>query len=353
MKLRRGRKGNYAYACARVRARKSQLLTKDNYPKFLLMDLNEIGRFLGETRYKTEMAELAARYEGVDLIELGTSRNLARSFTEVLSFTTGELQDMISSYLSRWDIWNIKTILRGKFYGAGIEEIREDLVPAGLLKEDDLNALLSLATVGEVLDSLKKVSGMVIPDEVRAAYDKSGTLAPIEDFLDQYYYANLINRVNVKSKPERVFLAYIRREIDTKNLMTLLKLKKAGLASEKIATYFIDGGEQIKKEDFARLASMEGVEQMAGELTKFTFFEDIKEPLEVAKTSGNMGEVAMAMQRYSMRLAQKMAHAYPLSVLPIVDYMIRMKNEVDNIRIIARGKESRLDPDLIKKLLVV
>src|SRR5512137_2045091 len=121
MQLYGGRKGNYAYACARVRARKSQLLTKDNYPKFLLMDLNEIGRFLGETRYKTEMSELATRYEGVDLIELGTSRNLARSFNEVLSFANGELKEMIASYLWRWDIWNIKTILRGKFYGATVE----------------------------------------------------------------------------------------------------------------------------------------------------------------------------------------------------------------------------------------
>jgi len=33
--------------------------------------------------------------------------------------------------------------------------------------------------------------------------------------------------------------------------------------------------------------------------------------------------------------------------------MIRKKNEVDNIRIIARGKESGLDAELIKRLLVI
>ena len=55
-------KGNYAYATARVKAKKSQLLTKDNYPKLLMMDLNEIGRFLGETQYKAEMTELGSRY---------------------------------------------------------------------------------------------------------------------------------------------------------------------------------------------------------------------------------------------------------------------------------------------------
>ena len=87
----RGRKGNYSYACARVKAKKSLLLEKDNYPKLLMMDLNEIGRFLGETQYKEEMTELASRYDGVNLIELGTSRNLARMYTQVLSFTTGDL----------------------------------------------------------------------------------------------------------------------------------------------------------------------------------------------------------------------------------------------------------------------
>ena len=52
-----------------------------------MMDLNEIGRFMGETQYKQEIAELALRYEGVNLIELGTSRNLARVYTEILGFT--------------------------------------------------------------------------------------------------------------------------------------------------------------------------------------------------------------------------------------------------------------------------
>src|SRR5271157_2970174 len=104
-----GKKGNYAYACARIRAKKSLLLAKDAYPKLLMMDLIEIGRFMGETQYKQEMAELALRYEGVNLIELGTSRSLARGYAEILGFTTGELRDMIAAYLVRWDVWNVKT----------------------------------------------------------------------------------------------------------------------------------------------------------------------------------------------------------------------------------------------------
>ena len=71
MRLSLGSRGNYPYACARVRAKKAALLTKDNYPKLLMMDLNEIGRFLGETQYNGEMTELASRYDGGKLIEEG------------------------------------------------------------------------------------------------------------------------------------------------------------------------------------------------------------------------------------------------------------------------------------------
>jgi V/A-type H+-transporting ATPase subunit C len=348
----RGRKGNYAYACARVRAKKSALLGKDNFPKFLMMDLNEIGRFLGETNYKTEMSELGAKYEGVDLIELGTSKNLARIYKEILGFTQGELRDMVASYLNRWDQWNVKTILRGKYYDAKAEEVREDLVPAGKLKEEDLNVLLSLGSVSEILDVLKDYD-MAIPDEVRAEYDKAGTLSPVEDYLDKLYYARLLASISVGTAPGTRFLMHIRREIDETNLMTLLKMKLEGLQGDRILGFFIEGGGELDEAEFTRLAAAESVEQLADELTKLSFYEDIKDELEKMKQTKSMTGVSLAIKQHTLKKAETFSHLYPLSVLPIIDYLIRKKNEVDNIRIIARSKESGLDPELIKKLLVI
>ncbi len=349
----RGKKGNYAYSCARVRAKKSALLGKDTFQKFLMMDLNEIGRFLGETNYETEMSELGARYEGVNLIELGTSRNLARIYKEIIGFSQGELRDMVVSYLNRWDQWNVKTILRGKYYGATVEQVREDLVPAGKLKEEDLNVLLSLGSISEILDALRSY-GMAIPEEVRAEYDSVGTLEPIEDYLDREYYANLLATIGTGHAPgARFLMLYIRREIDETNLMTLLKLKLEGLNAEKINSFYIEGGEEFDKAEFARLATVETAEQLADELAKFSFYEDIKDELEMMKRTKSATEVSLAMKRYTLKKAETFSHLYPLSVLPIIDYLIRKKNEVDNIRIIARSKESGIDPELIKRLLVI
>ncbi len=346
-------RGNYSYATARVKAKKAHLLTKDNYPKLMMMDLNEISRFLGETQYKAEMVELASKYSGVNLLELGTSVNLARTYRSIIDFSNGDLKDLLAAYLRRWDFWNIKTILRGKFSNASLEEIQEDLVPAGSLSEEYLLSLVAMDGPMEIIEALHKKQDIVIPEDVMAAYEKGGNLAPIEDFLDKLYYTRLLEAVQPKGKPRRLFLSYIEREIDIINLRTLLKLKQAGLTVDKVRPYFIEGGHDLDVRELTRLASAENFEQMLEDLAKLPFYEAIKEALDTAKKTGSLNDVMLSLQRYQAKQSEKFSHLYPLSVLPIIDYIIRKKIEVDNLRTIARGKATGMDADTIKKLLVI
>ncbi|MGI0148508.1 MAG: V-type ATPase subunit, partial [Thermoplasmata archaeon] len=147
--------GNYPYVTARVRAKKSALLSADVYERMLLMEIPQIARILGEGAYKAEILALAAKASGVDLIELATSRNLAAVFAQIIGFSEGELRQMIAWYLDRFDVQNIKTIVRGKLFGASAAEIQEDLVPAGSMKESFLQALIELPTLDEVFDKLE------------------------------------------------------------------------------------------------------------------------------------------------------------------------------------------------------
>ncbi len=130
---RSGRNGNYAYTVARVKAKKSLLLGEEDYNKMLQMSVPEISRYISESGYQKEMADLAGRFEGVDLVETATYTSMAKVFSSILAASQGELETMVAAYLEKWDIWNLKVILRGKSYGLDAEAIREDLVPAGSL----------------------------------------------------------------------------------------------------------------------------------------------------------------------------------------------------------------------------
>jgi V/A-type H+-transporting ATPase subunit C len=274
-------------------------------------------------------------------------------FTDILGYCKGDLREMLERYLTRWDIWNIKTVLRGKYCGATAEDIQEDIVAAGKFDEEYINVLISLDGVEDVLRELKKGEGLTIPDNVLASYQESKNLAPIEDYLDKLYYGRALACVRCRSTAERMYKQFLCKEVDVTNLMTLMKLKKHGLSLDHPEDYFIEGGDDLQVRTLVELSRSESMDQMVSELANYSFYPDIKDALEEMKQTGSLTPVGLAMQRHLLQSSEKFSHLYPLSVLPIMDFMLRKKQEVDNIRIIARCKESALEPDQIKKLLVM
>lgn len=346
-----GRKGNYPYAVARVRGKKRMLIKAEDYSKLTVMELPEISRFLGETNYQKEMAELGGRFEGIDLIEHATYRSMARNFRTVLNISQGELHDMISAYLTRWDYWNVKVILRGKSFGADMDSIKEDLVPAGNMDERYLDSLCAKECCEDMLVELGKKLDVEFPDRLIEEYKQLGKLTGIEDFLDKLYYQRLLEAIKPTTKPKRLFRHYIQREIDIVNLETILMLKMDNVCADDILRYIVDGGLQIDRKMATKLANAEDSQAMAADLAKLDFYDDIKSALESEDRS--LREVVDALRRYQIRKTEKFSHLYPLSVIPIIDYMVHKKLEVDNIRIIARGKVSGLDRETMKGLLVI
>ncbi len=347
---RNGKKGNYAYIVARVKSKKAALLKDDAYSKMLMMSLPEISRFISESGYQKEITELTGKYAGVDLIEHATYANMARLFRSILDSSEGDLKDMIVSDLERWDIWNLKVILRGRSFGLPADGIREDLVPAGVLDFEHLEKLIALESDEDIIAAYQKMADIQIPSEVLNKFKEEGNIAVIEDCLDKIYYEKLLLSIDPSSRPKRLFQDFIRNEIDVKNLETILKLKKENVPADVILTYVIPGGKLIDKKLAAQLANAESVSAMNGDLSQLEFYEDIKDALDDGKS---LREIVGALEKYHMAQANTFSHLYPLSVIPVIDFMIHKENEVNNIRIIARGLESGLDREIIKGLLVV
>src|SRR3989338_10216022 len=107
--------GFYPYTYVRTSVMKSLLFKKEDYHKMLKMGFNEIAKFFQESHYQKEINELAREHSGADLLELALNKNLAASFKKLIRISSYELGLLISEYIKRKDIEDIKTILRGKF----------------------------------------------------------------------------------------------------------------------------------------------------------------------------------------------------------------------------------------------
>ncbi|MEM2838665.1 MAG: ATP synthase A1 subunit C [Thermoplasmata archaeon] len=348
-----GGRSNYPYVCARVKAKKSFLLSKDAYHRMLGMDLSEIGRYLGETQYRDEMAALSGKYSGATLIEIGISQNLAKTYSDVISYAGGHLKEIIAEYLHRWDIYNIKTIIRGKVTKAPIEEIREILIQAGSLKPELINQLIQASSNEEILEALRKQSVVYVDEELFRNALTTGKLAALEDALDKEYYLSLLKSIKETTVAEKRLSDFIRREIDIVNLKVLFKLKIEGAVGESMSQYFIPGGMEFKSDRLAKLAAASSTKEIIDDIRQSSYSEYILPELEEFEEKKDVSSLLRAMDKALIEISDKFSHLYPLSVLPVLDYVLRKKTEVDNIRIIARGKESGLDPELIKKLLVL
>ena len=341
--------GNYPYVAARVRAKKASLYPPETYPRLLQMEIPQIARFLGEGPYKEEVLALGARLRGVDLIERATADNLAKVFTQIIGMSEGRLRDMVARYLDRWDVANIKTILRAKLYGAAVADVEEDLVAAGSLDASFLRALVEKETVDDVFSALE---GTIYEEARRLmgeSFDPAKGVAAYEDALAHVYYRHLLASIQPRTEPTRLFHEFVRREVDIVNLKTLLRVWRSKAAFER--PVFLEGGLEMPTEGLQGMTGLD-LDGLLGRLARYSFYEMAASALRELDARG-VAHVERILEKFHLIAASRHSHLHPLSVLPVLDFLARKVREVENIRIIARGKEHGIETDAIKGLLVV
>jgi V/A-type H+-transporting ATPase subunit C len=341
--------GNYPYVTARVKAKRASLLPPETYDRLLLMEIPEIARFLGEREYKAQMLALGAKYSGVDLIEYAVSRNLSETYNRIYEFSEGSLRAMIGRYLDRYDLENIKTIVRAKTYGASAGEVEEDLVPAGSFNEEFLDRLVEMPTLDAVFVEL---AGTIYAAALAGLKKKPSQVtnwSEWEDLVSRLYYAELLSSIPPSTEPNRFMRQFIQREIDIINLKTLLRAWAATAKFER--EIFLDGGFELPPDELRDLVTLDK-QALARRLQDYSFYEDIADALEKVEESG-VGFLVRRVEKVHLLEAARYAHLHPLSILPILDFIVRKDREAINIRLIARGKESGLPLETIRDLLVV
>lgn len=343
---------NYPYVTARVRSKRKFLLPEEEYPKLLARDAHELARTLQEGQYKDEIDDLAGKRSGADLVEHATRRNLAATYQDLLEWCKGDLAGLVELYLGRYDVYNLKTVLRGRFADVDDEEIRETLVAAGSMDQEVLDELVAQPTLEELVAS--------IPDRryrsaLEAVLEEGGdgeveNLVDLENALDRTYYRDLLEAVDPSSKAERIFLDFLQREVDILNLQTLLRLRVDDI--EDVDPYFVEGGDEVRLEDVRRAAAAP-LEEFPGIFEGLAFHEEIEEPLQVFVEDRALDDVITALDQYLMEAARGFTVRHPLSILPIIEFILRKRAEVHNLRAIAHGKEHDLDDEIIEELLIL
>jgi V/A-type H+-transporting ATPase subunit C len=347
------RGGNYEYVTSRVRSRRASLFDADDYRKLVRMGPGEIARFMEESEYEAEMNALGSRHSGVDLIEYALNRSLAGDFEDLLRWADGALYDYVARYLRKFDAWNVKTALRGLYSGADREAVEDDLIRAGELDDRIVDRLLAADSIEEAVESLQ---GTMFGEDLERAlsdYENTGLLVPLENAADRAFYGTLLEGLpdTVEGdSPVGLYLEFLRAEIDFRNLRNVLRIARAG-ADIDPAEYYIEGGKLFAESE------IRGVAENTAQLVEFVrasgYGEELEAALDQLEEADSLIEFEHALDAALLEYSDRLSNRYPLSICPVLAYILAKEREVDNIRAVARGREAGLSPEEIEEELVV
>ena len=342
---------NYEYVTARVRARRAALFDEDDYRKLVRMGPGEIARFMEESEYEEEMNELGSRYSGVDLIEYALNRNLAKHFDDLLRFSDGRLYDYIARYLRKFDAWNVKTVIRGLYADSERQEIADDLIRAGEFDDRLVDRLLDAESIEAVVEILENtIFGDPLADAYED-YDESGVLVPLENAVDRAYYRLLLSGLpNEPNRATELYIEFLTAEIDFRNVRNALRLSRSG-ADIDPGEYFIPGGRLFDPDEIRTLVN--NTDQLVERVRASTYGDDLSDALDELETADSLIDFERALEVALLEYSDQLSTRYPLSVCPVLAFVLAKQREVDNIRAIARGREAGLSEEEIERELVI
>ena len=341
----------YIYACTRLRVRKAQLIPREDYLRMLNMSLPEITRFIGETAYRSEIDELGTSFSGINLVEVALSWNLAKEYQSILELVPGDLKHFTASYLRRWDIQNVVTILRGKMQKMSAGKIKEVLVPAGRLDRVALDRLVAEESPERVAEALKGEQFYPIIERELPGAIETGSFAHLENELYRGYYARLIADAKEGVKGGDIFLKYIQLEIDIRNIQNLFRLR-AGHIHEDIRELMISGG-SFTVDELQRLSGIENLDEFIDSLKRSVKMLPLLNALEEIRGKTALHAIEVALTRVQLEQMERMSKRYAFSILPVIVYLEEKKYEVANLRALARGKEAGLPGERLQGYLVM
>jgi V/A-type H+-transporting ATPase subunit C len=336
-------RSNMANASARAKARKASLIDSTRMRQLLQLGPDTIGTSIAEFGYRNEIDLYAGRFTGADLIEVALNHNLDADFDSVLGFCQGRLKGMVAVYVDRFSYQNAKTVLRAIHSGASIEMVAGQVLPEENLNNSHwLDMVRNCNTLGDVVNAMSGTPW----GQALSKLDADANLQQMEDALDTGYYSTAL--ASIRGPDGHPLLErYLRTEIDHQNIINQFRGLRQGIIGENRDALMIHGG-KINKAALKAASQAESNEALLEVLRRAPSFDDTGFEEAIQASSISLDPVVTLLQTQRRVMMRRFAHLNPISAFPVIHYIESKVLEVQNIRLLVRGKSAGLPDEVIE-----
>ncbi|PIN74290.1 hypothetical protein COV20_01585 [Candidatus Woesearchaeota archaeon CG10_big_fil_rev_8_21_14_0_10_45_16] len=327
------------YTYARVAAMKSSLLSKEDYDRLLKMGYHEILRSLQDSAYEQEIDKYDVSTQGLKVIEQALNANLLRICLKLHRISLGGMKEAIAKYLLRYDLENIKAIIRSTQAGIAADEVRPLLYESVNYPAEFWEKILAKDKIEDIVALLP-----FLKNYGRDGGKKDGSelkeLFEIENALDTYYVETVMSFASSVRGQGKVLKELWEEEIETMNIKTILRLLEE--KEYDAADYLIKPSKLVLK-----MAKLRSIEEIVALLRK-----DKRTELK-GDEDDILARLEIDLEKTLLQKERQLMHRNLLSANYVLGFLFAKEIEVRNLKILVKGRKLSLPDDYIQKMMVV
>lgn len=333
----------YGYANARVKARKSKLLSKDKVKQISsLNSLTEIIAILEETAYKPFFVEASTKYTGVELVNKALNASLVEDLRKVFHIWPNDKQslELRKLLIEEWTIQNAKIAIASMATGVKLQD--EDLIAISDHQKDLVQKLLDSDSMEKTLNALTDTR-FGISILIRDLKKKNP-----EDFrvyfkaFDDYYLKRLFE--TAKTQPDHYAASILWSKAKATLAITILRLKSMGFKPSEI-----EDAITLPKGHLSALKGIVGEEDFEKCVEKaFKTFHVKKETIDEYDKNKSLAYLEAAIEKTSIERTLKTAKVAVFSPAVIMGYIYAKQAEIATIKAICYSTHAGITAEVRK-----
>lgn len=318
-----------------------------------LLDLDQLNALIDQGVPQEESAsteestasnsDIAALYSG-DLDQNNVTI-LLRELAILANSLSGAARDLLGYWAHRFELSNLKAIIRGKMAGHAQQIIEEQLLDMGSFTRLPTTDLLQSDSPAELFRRLEKTAYTDIASQARHLLEQGEALFALDAAIDRRYFAGLARRgSDIGDRAGQILRALIGSVIDRVNMVWLLRYRFAYNMPPAQAYYLLIPASQ-------RLTSRQ-LQQLAQSATFDEAIANLPRPYD-ALLSGthNSTEVTLRLEFETWRIAGNALHHSSFNAARALAYMVLRERDLRRLRAIIRGRNLSMPPNMIRTAL--
>lgn len=327
-----GKVTRFAFLNARVSMMAQRLLGDAALQELLTAPLNEHKVLL--RRAGLTEAETAA---GAAALEREISALLLHDMARLIRSSSGAERRFLIYWAHRFELANLKTIIRGRFYNRRPQTVKQELIDLGEYRSLNVDALLATEDIAELLRRLEEHSHYAgIARQARRVLEERHELFTLEASVDREYYAGLAERAaKVQGGEHRLLQELVDLLIDRVNLVWLLRFRFAyGLQPPEAYYLLVPAGGRLTRGRMLALAQLGDWAQIRAQLP-----EPMRRWVGEAQS---IPDVHRRLKRHALQRAAEILTETSFNFARAFAYLLLRENDLRRAAAILKGRALNL-----------